>query len=34
VLGTGVATKRIEFGQTIRVDGDAGIVTLSNEVVK
>jgi phosphohistidine swiveling domain-containing protein len=29
VLGTGVATKRIRSGQTITVDGGAGIVTLS-----
>jgi pyruvate,water dikinase len=28
VLGTGVATQRIRSGQRIRVDGDAGIVTL------
>ena len=28
VLGTGVATKRIESGQRITVDGDAGAVTL------
>ncbi|HET7269786.1 MAG TPA: PEP/pyruvate-binding domain-containing protein [Rubrobacter sp.] len=28
VLGTGVATRRIKSGQTIRVDGDAGTVTL------
>jgi phosphohistidine swiveling domain-containing protein len=28
VLGTGVATRRIESGQRIRVDGDAGTVTL------
>ena len=28
VLGTGVATRRIVDGQTIRVDGDAGTVTL------
>ena len=28
VLGTGVATRRIKSGQTIRVDGDAGMVTL------
>ena len=28
VLGTGVATRRIRSGQTIRVDGDAGTVTL------
>jgi phosphohistidine swiveling domain-containing protein len=29
VLGTGVATQRIHSGQTITVDGGAGIVTLS-----
>lgn len=29
VMGTGVATRRIRDGQTITVDGDAGIVTLS-----
>jgi pyruvate,water dikinase len=28
VLGTGVATRRIKDGQTVRVDGDAGSVTL------
>ena len=28
VLGTGVSTKRIRSGQTIRVDGSAGVVTL------
>jgi pyruvate,water dikinase len=28
VLGTGVATKRIESGQRVTVDGDAGTVTL------
>jgi rifampicin phosphotransferase len=28
VLGTGVATRRIRSGQNIRVDGDAGTVTL------
>jgi pyruvate,water dikinase len=31
VLGTGVATKRIHSGQTITVDGSAGIVTLAHE---
>ncbi len=31
VLGTAVATKRIHSGQQIRVDGDAGTVTLLNE---
>jgi len=31
VLGTGVATRRIRSGQTIRVDGYAGTVTLLNE---
>ena len=31
VLGTGVATRRIESGQRIRVDGDAGTVTLLEE---
>lgn len=30
VLGTGVATRRIRSGETITVDGDAGVVTLSN----
>ena len=29
VMGTGVATKRIQNGQVITVDGNAGIVTLS-----
>jgi len=33
VLGTGVATHRIQSGQTIRVDGDAGTVTLLDEAV-
>jgi phosphoenolpyruvate synthase/pyruvate phosphate dikinase len=28
VLGTGIATTRIRSGQTIRVDGDAGTVTV------
>jgi rifampicin phosphotransferase len=28
VLGTGVSTRRIQSGQNIRVDGDAGTVTL------
>jgi rifampicin phosphotransferase len=28
VLGTGVATRRIRSGQNVRVDGDAGTVTL------
>jgi pyruvate,water dikinase len=28
VLGTGAATRRIRSGQTIRVNGDAGTVTL------
>jgi phosphoenolpyruvate-protein kinase (PTS system EI component) len=28
VMGTGVATKRIQSGQTITVDGTAGTVTL------
>ena len=28
VLGTGVATRRIQSGQTVQVDGDAGRVTL------
>jgi pyruvate,water dikinase len=31
VLGTGIATTRIGSGQTIRVDGDAGTVTLLDE---
>lgn len=30
VLGTGVATKRINSGQEITVDGSAGVVSLSN----
>jgi pyruvate,water dikinase len=29
VMGTGIATKRIQSGQVITVDGSAGIVTLS-----
>jgi rifampicin phosphotransferase len=28
VMGTGVATRRIQSGQSVRVDGDAGKVTL------
>jgi hypothetical protein len=28
VLGTGVATQRLTSGQVIRVDGDAGTVTI------
>jgi rifampicin phosphotransferase len=32
VLGTGVATRRIRSGQNVRVDGDAGIVTLLDGV--
>jgi len=32
VLGTGVATRRIRSGQNIRVDGDAGTVTLLDGV--
>ena len=32
VLGTGVATKRIQSGQMITVDGDAGTVTLLDEI--
>jgi rifampicin phosphotransferase len=31
VLGTGVATRRIADGSQIRVDGDAGTVTLLDE---
>jgi pyruvate,water dikinase len=31
VLGTGIATNRIRSGQTIRVDGDRGTVTLLDE---
>ena len=31
VMGTGVATRRIRSGQTIAVDGSAGIVTLKND---
>ena len=31
VLGTGIATTRIRSGQTIRVDGDEGTVTLVDE---
>ncbi len=30
VMGVGVATRRIQSGQTITVDGDAGLVTLAN----
>jgi pyruvate,water dikinase len=32
VLGTGVATRRIHSGEQIRVDGDAGTVTLLEQV--
>jgi rifampicin phosphotransferase len=32
VLGTGIATTRVRSGQTIRVDGDAGTVTLLDGV--
>ncbi len=32
VMGTGVATQRIESGQIIRVDGDRGTVTLVDEI--
>jgi phosphoenolpyruvate synthase/pyruvate phosphate dikinase len=32
VLGTAVATKRIRSGQNVRVDGDAGTVTLLDGV--
>jgi rifampicin phosphotransferase len=32
VLGTGIATTRIRSGQTVRVDGDAGTVTLLDGV--
>jgi phosphohistidine swiveling domain-containing protein len=28
VLGTGVATTRIQSGQSITIDGDAGVVTI------
>jgi len=34
VLGTGVATKRIHSGQSIRVDGDVGTVTLLDEAAR
>ena len=30
VLGTGVATQRLTSGQRIRVDGDAGTVTIED----
>jgi phosphoenolpyruvate-protein kinase (PTS system EI component) len=30
VLGTGVATQRLNSGQQIRVDGDAGTVTIEH----
>src|SRR5215210_1939341 len=30
VLGTGVATHRIQSGQTVQVDGDAGRVTIEH----
>jgi phosphohistidine swiveling domain-containing protein len=30
VMGTGIATRRIQNGQTITVDGNAGLVTLGN----
>jgi pyruvate,water dikinase len=28
VMGTGIATQRIQHGQTVTVDGDSGTVTL------
>jgi pyruvate,water dikinase len=31
VLGTGAATRMIEYGQEITVDGDAGYVILTSE---
>jgi pyruvate,water dikinase len=31
VLGTGVATQRLTSGQRIRVDGDAGTVTIERD---
>ena len=31
VVGTGVSTERIEHGQQIKVDGDAGIVSILSE---
>jgi pyruvate,water dikinase len=34
VLGTGVATRRIQDGQVITVDGDAGLVVLPQQVVQ
>jgi pyruvate,water dikinase len=34
VLGTGVATRRIVDGQTIRVDGDAGTVALAGAALE
>jgi pyruvate,water dikinase len=33
VLGTGVATQRLASGQRIRVDGDAGTVTIADQAV-
>jgi len=30
VMGTGVATKRIQSGQTITVDGNAGTIKIHN----
>jgi pyruvate,water dikinase len=33
VLGTGVATQRVSSGQKIKVDGDAGTVTLDGSGV-
>ena len=34
VMGTGVATQRIENGQLIRVDGDRGTVTLVDDLAE
>jgi pyruvate,water dikinase len=31
VVGTGIVTQRLKSGQEVRVDGDAGIVTILSE---
>ncbi|MFN2144434.1 MAG: hypothetical protein ACK2T7_03740 [Anaerolineales bacterium] len=34
MLGTGIATRRIHSGQTITVDGSAGVVEMINGMVQ
>jgi pyruvate,water dikinase len=31
VVGTGIVTQRLKSGQEVRVDGDAGIVTILSD---